>query len=195
MYLKTTKSGGSGFNSETGTLTLNFANATSIAAGRAYIVKWDKPADYEGNESTYDIIDPTFADVTISSTTPSPSTSNDKKVSFTGCYSPVGYSDADRSVLFLGAANTLYFPDGTAPTTIGACRAYFTVDLATANQARQFVLNFGDDASGIGSLSPDPSPSREGSAGAWYSMDGRKLSGKPTQKGVYILNGSKIVIK
>lgn len=31
--------------------------------------------------------------------------------------------------------------------------------------------------------------------GDWYSLDGRKLSSKPTQKGIYIQNGKKIVIK
>ena len=30
---------------------------------------------------------------------------------------------------------------------------------------------------------------------SWYSLDGRKLNGKPTQKGVYIYKGKKIVIK
>lgn len=29
----------------------------------------------------------------------------------------------------------------------------------------------------------------------WYSIDGRRLSGKPTQKGVYIMNGKKTIIK
>ena len=29
----------------------------------------------------------------------------------------------------------------------------------------------------------------------WYSLDGRKLQGKPTTKGVYILNGRKVVVK
>ena len=29
----------------------------------------------------------------------------------------------------------------------------------------------------------------------WYDLNGRRLSGKPTQKGVYILNGKKVVIK
>jgi len=29
----------------------------------------------------------------------------------------------------------------------------------------------------------------------WYTLDGRKLQGKPTQKGVYIVNGAKVVIK
>ena len=30
-------------------------------------------------------------------------------------------------------------------------------------------------------------------AGAWYTLDGRRLSGKPTQKGIYIVNGKKVV--
>lgn len=29
----------------------------------------------------------------------------------------------------------------------------------------------------------------------WYSLDGVKLAGKPTQKGIYINNGHKIIIK
>ena len=29
----------------------------------------------------------------------------------------------------------------------------------------------------------------------WYSLDGQQLQGKPTQKGVYIVNGRKVVIK
>ena len=30
---------------------------------------------------------------------------------------------------------------------------------------------------------------------AWYTLDGRKLQGKPAQKGVYISNGKKVIIK
>ena len=29
----------------------------------------------------------------------------------------------------------------------------------------------------------------------WYTLDGRELSGKPAQKGVYIHNGRKEVVK
>ena len=32
-------------------------------------------------------------------------------------------------------------------------------------------------------------------AGAWYTLDGRKLDAKPTTKGVYVVNGKKFVIK
>ena len=32
-------------------------------------------------------------------------------------------------------------------------------------------------------------------AGNWYTLDGRRLNGKPTKKGIYIVNGRKVVIK
>ena len=31
--------------------------------------------------------------------------------------------------------------------------------------------------------------------GYWYALDGRRLTSKPTRKGVYLHNGKKIVIK
>ena len=35
---------------------------------------------------------------------------------------------------------------------------------------------------------------RRAAAAEWYTLDGRKLSGKPTQKGVYINGGHKVVV-
>ena len=35
----------------------------------------------------------------------------------------------------------------------------------------------------------------KGQRDEWYTIDGQKLSGKPTQKGIYIHNGHKRVIK
>jgi len=29
----------------------------------------------------------------------------------------------------------------------------------------------------------------------WYTLDGKRLSGKPTQKGLYVRNGRKVVVK
>ncbi len=46
---------------------------------------------------------------------------------------------------------------------------------------------------GIGSLSPTPSPVREGSAGAVYDISGRRLT-KP-QRGVNIVDGRKVVVR
>ena len=148
IYLRTTKSSGTGLNSETGKLTLNFNAATSITAGMAYLVKWNKPADYEGNESTYNIIDPTFNNVTISSTEPKASISNDKKVTFMGCYSPVSLAANDKSILFLGAANTLHY--AANDETLGALRAFVQIDKAA--QPTSYGMNFGNGETSSGNL-------------------------------------------
>ena len=53
-------------------------------------------------------------------------------------------------------------------------------------------IDFGEDETmGINSLTPTLS---EGE-GAWYTIDGRKISGKPAQKGMYINKGRKVVIR
>jgi hypothetical protein len=49
------------------------------------------------------------------------------------------------------------------------------------------------DESETTSLTPVPSPKGEGSE--YYSLDGRKFEGKPTAKGLYIVNGRKVVIR
>ena len=44
-------------------------------------------------------------------------------------------------------------------------------------------------------LSSDGSLSPTWQEASWYTLDGRRLSGKPAQKGVYINKGKKIIIK
>lgn len=29
----------------------------------------------------------------------------------------------------------------------------------------------------------------------WFTLDGRRLNGKPTSRGIYIVNGHKVVLK
>ena len=48
----------------------------------------------------------------------------------------------------------------------------------------------------VTSIGEEISVMREDAAAAgWYMLDGRKLSAMPTQKGIYIVNGKKVVIK
>ena len=123
-------------------------------------------------------------------------------MSFTGTYSPVDIAGEDRSILFLGASNTLYYPN--AAMTINACRAYFQLNGITAGDTspnpseggehvREFKLNFGDEES-QGITTTDFTDYTD-SDGAWFDMQGRKLDGKPTKAGLYINNGVKVVIK
>jgi hypothetical protein len=119
-------------------------------------------------------------------------------VDFVGSFSPVSLTGGDKTVLYLGANNTLYYP--SADMTVGSCRALFQLkDIIAGAQpasARSFVLNFGDGETatgiiGIGSTRTDT----DKNDGYWYDLQGRKLSGKPTQKGIYINHGNKVVIK
>jgi hypothetical protein len=183
-----------------GNLYLYFKDATAIEAGKPYIVKW---------ASGSNIFEPTFTGVTIDNSaeavarkTVTASNSGLNAVQFIGSYSPVTLTGGDPSNLYLGTktdgnnkVSTLFYPQNNK--TLNACRAYFHVDLNGISQVRAIVLNFGDgeESTGIVEITdPTPNPSPTG-AGSWYSLDGRRLSGKPTQPGLYINNGRKIVIK
>ena len=180
----------SDFYPETGTLVLDFEYAEHIEAGKPYIIRWTKPQGYDAYPSAYNIVNPVFKVEAISS-----QVQNIDKgvVTFCGIFSPLPLEANDRTKLYLGADNTLYWP--SAAMTIGACRAYFQLNGISAGDpdsdgARVFVLNFGDD--GAAGISPNLSQG-ERSTSVWYSLDGRKLSGKPMQKGLYIHNGKKVV--
>ena len=101
-------------------------------------------------------------------------------------------------MLYLGADNTLYYPN--AAMTIGAFRAHFTLNGLTASDpnagVRAFVLNFGEGSGeSTGIISVDGAEGTVNGSDMWYTLDGRKLQGKPTQRGIYINNGKKVVIK
>ena len=141
---------------------------------------------------------PKFTDVNIDATVYSVST-RDKRVTFKGTFDYQSFATENRSVLFLGGENTLYYPDGESNVSIGAFRAYFELASGVtagdaADAIRAFVLNFGDnETTGINSLTPDPSPRGEGSG--YYTLDGRKIDGQPKRKGLYIHGNKKVVIK
>ena len=177
-----------------GTLTLDFENATTIEAGKPYIIRWGTPDSHPDT----DLENPVFSGVTVSTTT------NDavgEAATFHGIYSPVSIgTDGDNTKLYLGAGNKLYWPN--AAMTIGAFRAYFqladgitagTPNNQTTNAVRAFVLNFGDEQTGIVSLSADSKDLKD--CAAWYTPGGVRLDGKPSRAGVYINNGKKVVIK
>jgi len=179
-----------------GTLTLNFTAkdaVTELVAGTPYIIKWTADANYVDDDA-HNLVAPVFSGVTISNTTSNVSTDY---VDFKGTYDPLTFNAADRSVLFMGGENTLYYPQSGA--SIGAQRAYFRLKGIeagdpVANSVKEFVLNFGEDTE-TGIINYQLSIINSSEAGAWYSLDGRKLSDKPSRAGVYINNGRKVVIK
>ncbi len=184
-----------------GTLYLNFKAATTgIEAGKPYIVKWTKVNDYDDYSYLYDITNPMFKGVTIENVY-NDVTSADEKLTFKGTYDAMGFSAENKSILFLGQESTLYYPQSGA--SIGAFRAYFLLNGIEAGDpnttVRSFVLNFGDEEETQG-ISLTPSPYR-GGEGSIYTLSGVKVDGVGAgpvparlRKGLYIVNGKKVVI-
>jgi hypothetical protein len=166
-----------------GTLYLYFKDASSIVAGKPYLIKW---------ASGSNITSPVFSNVTIHSTFTGV-VSADGTLDFIGTYSPMTIAGENKTMLYLAGDNNLYYPN--AAMTLNACRAYFQLYGIEAGDIVASRLFFGeDDPTGILSLSKEPG--NQGNKPVdYYTLDGRKLSGKPTTKGLYINNGRKIVIK
>ena len=170
---------------DTKTLTLNFADANAIEAGVPYFVKWP------GGHTDY--VNPVFYAVKIVGGGPTVETKG--VVSCQGLYAPLSVKHEDRTILFMGADNTLYYPN--TAMTIGSFRAYFSLigisagDLEeTESSVSNFVLNFDGTTTDI-SLTPRLSPLTSD----YYTLDGRRVNGIPTQKGVYIHNGRIVMVK
>ncbi len=164
-----------------GTLTLNFTTVSAIEAGKPYLVKWASGDNIEN---------PVFSGVTICNTL-APTVTD--CVDFIGSYDIEYLTGQDRSVLYLGGDNKLYYPINDMK--VNAFRGHFQLKNGLTagdlpSNAKNFVLNFGDSTTEIGASLNDN--------GQWindnfYSIDGRKLQGEPKQKGVYIVNGKKII--
>ena len=114
------------------TLYLYFKPATSIEAGKLYIVKWEATGE--------PIENPVFQNVSINSTEPWDTFSDDYKVQFKGTFDPTQLSKDDRSNLCLGDDNQLYWPN-VDNYHLNAFRAYLHVDGTV--QAIQSNLAFG----------------------------------------------------
>ena len=171
------------------TLTLTFGDAvTTLKAGTPYIIKW---------ASGDNIVSPVFSGVTIDKTDRSYDNgiSGDNRVRFLGTYDALTFSsEPQNSILLLGDANKLHY---AGAGHLGACRAYFKIGdgVSAARQLTGFEIDFGEGET-TGILNIEHSTLNiEHSADAWFTLDGRKLSGKPSVKGVYVNNGRKVIIK
>ena len=140
---------------------------------------------------------PVFRGVTIDKTAPTAVSFTNNATSgncqFVGNYSPFTIDDSNiKSVILLGSNNKLGYSTGNR--TLRCFRAHFFVP-ATAT-ARSFELNFGEDGGTTGVLQIENGELKVKTLNSgWYTLGGLKLQGEPTEKGVYIYNGKKVVLK
>ena len=162
--------------------TMHFVSASQIEAGMPYLVK-----PYE------DIVNPVFTNVTLSATAAKNIEQPGGNNAFVATYSPRELA-TDMTELFLKPDGHLYYPQDDSSARMKGLRAWFYV--ADGSSVRLYVE--GDDVMGIESIASSP----RGGEGNLYSLSGQRLRVGSTsdlrsgrlQKGVYIMNGKKIII-
>ena len=175
---------------------LNFANVTGVKAyvaggfkpstGRLVLLRADEvPAGtglyIKGTPGTYNIpiqeTDMLFVNFLVGvteDTQVSPSTDTHKNY-----------------VLANGSYGVGFYPLSKTGT-ISAGKAYLSIPTSSGNASANFIgLEFEDEETTSITSAECLTPND----GFWYTLDGRKLDKKPTQKGVYIMKGQKVVIK
>ena len=165
-------------------LSLNFANATSIVAGKPYLVKISL-------ENNVDLSTVPFNDVIISETAQQTVTTY---VNFVPTLGMTEVTGVPEDILILNASSKLVHPTSEVGNmNMKGFRGYFVMHEA-ANLARAFRIDFGDgEATGIIPIRTEGSTAF--SDNMTYDLQGRRINGQPTQKGVYIQNGKKVIIK
>ena len=160
------------------TVTLTFGDpVTTLQAGVPYIIKWASGDDIEN---------PVFNNVTIKNSTEAERTISMAagNVKFIGYYDAFNITAADEGIYYMTSGNKLVHTG--IDRTLKACRAY--LQLSDAAAARNLVLDFGNDATGIENVNRETITNNR-----YFNLNGQRVA-QPT-KGLYIVNGRKVVLK
>lgn len=181
-----------GFDEAEGTVTLNFKPVRNVKPGKPYLFEWRTTVSSE-------IQNPVFKNVTIKSVE-APEltvTSQDGSVQFVGTYAPETLIPNTTANLYMGSDDKLLLP--TDNKEISPFNAYFLVDIGNGlgrpgdSTVKKIVMNISDCDYVVRVISIDmPIAVQDG---AWHDLQGRKYVGTPTQSGIYIMDGRKIMIK
>ncbi len=102
--------------------------------------------------------------------------------------------DYTNFVLYATNSSDACFRPLTDSYNLKANRAYLqipTSEVACSAGANSVGIEFEEEATGIEEILPEKDMLNLN----WYSINGQKLNGKPNQKGIYVVNGHKVVIK
>jgi hypothetical protein len=103
----------------------------------------------------------------------------------------------NASNLYVGTDDNIHVP--TEHHEVGAFNGYFLVDLGNglgipgSNPLNKILLNIagGGDVLRVITITVPHNLQND----VWYDLQGRKYVDKPTQHGIYIMNGKKILLK
>lgn len=166
--------------------------ATQIQANRPYLICMPNnrvyPSAYNQNGNV------TFSSSNVTVPMTSAQTASGAGVTFTAAFQQVAQSNSVYA-LNVGEARGSN-PEGSVfeqnYRAIRPFQAYTTHSSGTRFITLQSLGLGGDDTTGFEAI--DTEEADDGNA-IWHTLDGRRLEGKPTKKGVYIKDGRKYIIK
>ena len=171
-------------NKDVVSIKVKFDAANAIEANHPYIIKVRE----DMTEFSVDNVD---INVSIAPMVATCEHKNRQWSEFIGTY--VQNTAVPEECLFISNGKFYY---SVGKTKMKGYRAYFSFydvlkDYESASEAHVLIYYLEEDPAAIVSLDVE----RGMMAATWYTLDGRKLSVKPTTKGLYIFNGKKIAIK
>ena len=113
---------------------------------------------------------------------------------FQGTMEEKTFTDADMAAADYYVCNGKQFVKVRGAGTLGANKAYLKFVTDQQLSAPQYISISGDLGEGTTGIN-NVNDNLNDNEATWYDLNGRKLNGKPAQKGIYIKNGKKIVVK
>ena len=121
-------------------------------------------------------------------------TATSSSFSFTANELKGGSTVADGKVVYTLAAKNGVVGFYKFAGTLNPNKAHLEITPPPAQSAPAF-FGFGGSGENTTAINEHESHQSHEFTGDYYTLDGRKLQGKPTQKGIYVRNGRKIIIK
>ena len=114
---------------------------------------------------------------------------------FQGTMEEKMFTDADMAAADYYVCNGKQFVKVRGAGTLGANKAYLKFVTDQQQSAPQYINivmggDLGEGTTGINNVNDNLNDNEA----TWYDLNGRKLNGKPAQKGIYIKNGKKVVV-
>ena len=113
---------------------------------------------------------------------------------FIGTLTAKEFTENDMATADFYVCNGKEFIQVRGAGTLAANKAYLKVTgNAPASIPFRRSIDGGEGTTGIDNVNPNPN--LNDNEATWYDLGGRRLQGKPAQKGIYIKNGKKVVVK
>lgn len=169
---------------------VNFDYASSIKANTPYLIT--VPSDAWGAEFDLTGKDITFSATNVTVKANEKNTQSGFYYMFTGGSQKQSVAVGEGYVLN-AEGNKFKKVEGSSKDVL-AFQAYFYPSSHNL-QSDALAISFVDNSEVTGILSVESEEQTTGAAEGWYTLQGVKLDGEPTQKGIYIYNGKKVMVK